>query len=143
VPRRVLVIVSIVLALTVLGSWTVPVLAADTAGSSPAPAQSMGRIGRVVLLAHLLIIKDEAKVDALLARAVENHKLSQDQAAKIKKFWTNHHQQFTSRVVLRRLMRIQDEAKLKDLLTQAVSVGRIDQSQADRIITAWEKLHSK
>ena len=141
--KRIVIIASIVLALLVLGGIAVPVLAADPAGSTPAPTQGTGRIGRAWILERLLLVRDEAKVDALLAKAVENGKISTEQSSKIKSFWTLHHEQAAKRAALRGLARIQDEAQLKTLLDNAVAGGRITSDQAAKITAAWENLHNK
>jgi hypothetical protein len=140
--KKILIISSVVMALMVLGAFALPALAAGSTGNGPAATQQISRTGKAILLAHLLLIKDEAKVEALLAQAIVNGKLTTTQAANVKAFWTAHHEQFTKRVV-GRLLRVQDEARLKDFLDQAVSNGKINQAQADRVIAAWEKIHSK
>jgi hypothetical protein len=140
--KKILIIGSVVMAVVVLGAFAVPALAADPAGSGPAATQQISRVGKAVLMARLLVIKDEARVDALLTQAVTNDKLTTAQAAKVKAFWTAHHEQFTKGVA-GRLLKVQDEAKLKDFLNQAVSNGKIDQAQADRVIATWEKIHSQ
>jgi hypothetical protein len=141
--KKVLIIGSVVLSLMVLGAFAVPALAADPAGSGPAATQQINRVGKAVLMARLLLVRDEAKVDSLLAQAVTNGKLGSAQAEQVKAFWIAHHEQFTKRVAGRALIRVQDEAKLKDFLNKAVSSGKINQTQADKVIAAWEKIHSK
>jgi hypothetical protein len=141
--KKLIVVISLVLAVGIFAGVAVPIFAADPAGSVPQTEQNMNRFGRGVLLAKLLLIQDQAKVDQLLATAVANNKLTADQAAKIEDFWADHHAQFTKRVVLRNLLRIQDEGKLTEILNQAVTNGKITQDQADRITAAWEKIHNK
>jgi hypothetical protein len=94
-------------------------------------------------LGKLLLIQDETKVDSLLAAAVSNGRLTAEQSAKIKAFWTERHGPFTKKVVLRGLMRIPDEARLQEVLNQAMTNGKITQDQANQIIAAWEKIHIK
>lgn len=142
--KKTLAIVCGLLLVSVLAVVVVPVLGADAPGSTQPPAtQGIGRIGKAVFLVRLLLVKDEAKVDALLAKAEANGKLTEDQVAKLKEFWAAHHEQFTKRVVVHRLLRVQDEAKLKAFLSQAVSNNKISQAQADKIIAVWEKMHNK
>jgi hypothetical protein len=138
--KKVIVICSVVLGLMVLGAFAVPAMAAGPTASGAAPTLSIG--GKAVLLTRLLLIKNEAKVDALLAKGVTNGKLTTIQAGQVKDFWTAHHTQFTKRVAGRFLSKVQDEATLKDFLGQAVSNGKITQAQADKVIAAWEKMHT-
>jgi hypothetical protein len=141
--KKLIVAVSLILAVGIFSAVAVPIFAADPGGSVQTTDQNMNRFGRAVLLAKLLLIQDQAKVDQLLATAVANNKLTADQAAKIETFWDDHHAQFTKRVVLRNLLRIQDEGQLNSLLSQAVSDGKITRDQANRITVAWEKIHNK
>jgi hypothetical protein len=138
--KKALIIGSVILGLIVLGAFAVPAMAADPTGTGPAPTLSIG--GKAVLLARLLMVQDEAKVDARLALGVTNGKLTKDQADQVKAFWAVHHEQFTKRVA-GRLLRVQDEAKIKEFLDRAVSNGKTTQVQADKIIAAWETFHSK
>ena len=140
--KKVIVVISLVLAVGIFAGVAVPIFAADPAGSVQATNQNLNRPGRAAMLARLLLVQDQAKVDQLLATAVANNKLTADQAAKIETFWTNHHAQFTKRAVLGALIKIQDESKLKDVLSQAVSNGKITQDQESKIIAAWEKIHN-
>jgi hypothetical protein len=68
-----------------------PPVLADDPGSTQQPAQSTEQFARGKLLARLLMVQDEAKVDAFLANAVSSGKLNEDQAAKIKGLWVNRH----------------------------------------------------
>ena len=141
--KKLIVAVSLVLAVGIFSAVAVPIFAADPGGSVASTEQNLNRPGRAFLLAKLLLVQDQAKVDQLLATAVANNKLTADQAAKIETFWADHHAQFTKRVVLRGLLRIQDEGQLKDVLNQAVTNGKITQDQENRIVAAWEKIHNK
>ena len=141
--KKLIVIISLVLAVGVFAGVAVPIFAADPAGSVQTTNQNLNRPGRAFLLAKLLLVQDQAKVDQLLATAVANNKLTADQAAKIETFWTNHHAKFTKRAVLGSLLRIQDEGQLTAKLNQAVANGKITQDQENKIIAAWEKIHNK
>ncbi|APV45356.1 hypothetical protein Dform_02047 [Dehalogenimonas formicexedens] len=141
--KKLIAIVSLVLTVGIFAGVAVPLYAADPGGTAPATAQNIGKFGRAAMLARLLLVQDQAKVDQLLANAVANGKLTGDQAARIDDFWADHHAQFTKRVVLRNLLRVQDEGRLNEILSQAVTNGRITQEQADRITAAWEKIHNK
>jgi len=141
--KKLIVIISLVLAVGVFAGVAVPIFAADPAGSVQTTNQNLNRPGRAFLLAKLLLVQDQAKVDQLLATAVANNKLTADQAAKIETFWTNHHAKFTKRAVLGTLLRIQDEGQLTAKLNQAVANGKITQDQENKIIAAWEKIHNK
>jgi len=141
--KKLIVIISLVLAVGIFAGVAVPIFAADPAGSVQTTNQNLNRPGRAFLLAKLLLVQDQAKVDQLLATAVANNKLTADQAAKIETFWTNHHAKFTKRVVLGQLIKIQDEGQLNNVLNTALTKGKINQDQANRIIAAWEKIHNK
>jgi hypothetical protein len=141
--KKLIVIISLVLAVGIFAGVAVPIFAADPGGSVQATAQSMNKTGRAFLLAKLLLVQDQAKVDQLLATAVSNSKLTADQAAKIETFWTNHHAKFTKRVVLGQLIKIQDEGQLNTLLNTALANGKITQDQANKIVAAWETIHNK
>jgi hypothetical protein len=95
------------------------------------------------MLGRLLLIQDEAKVDALIAKATEADKLTDEQAIKVKDFWTDHHQRFIKKVVLTRLLWAKDGAKVQEFLDKAVAAGKINQEQAEKIMTFWNKLHTK
>ena len=141
--KKLIVIISLVLAVGIFAGVAVPIFAADPAGSVQTTNQNLNRPGRAFLLAKLLLVQDQAKVDQLLATAVANNKLTADQAAKIETFWTNHHAKFTKRAVLGTLLRIQDEGQLTAKLNQAVANGKITQDQENKILAAWEKIHNK
>jgi hypothetical protein len=94
------------------------------------------------VLLRLLLVQDEAKVDSIIAQGVSSGKLTADQGAKVKDFWTEHHAQFTKNLILRRLLTAKDESKVKAFLEKAVQAGKIQQPQADKIIQMWEILHS-
>ena len=141
--KKLIIAVSLVLAVGIFSAVAVPIFAADPGGSVQATNQNMNRFGRAVMLGKLLLVQDQAKVDQLLATAVANNKLTADQAAKIETFWTNHHAKFTKRVVLGQLLKVQDEGQLKTVLNQALTNGKINQDQFNKIVAAWEKIHNK
>jgi len=138
--KKILIIGAILLATIVFTVWAVPAFADDSASSTPPSAP---QVNKIRILARLLLVQDESKVDALIAKALDADKITTEQAVKIKDFWTNHHQQFTRRIVLRRLLRAQDGTKVQAFLEKAVAAGKIQQVQADKIMTIWNELHSK
>jgi len=88
--KKIMVFAIILLVSLVLLVNTLPVLA-DDSGSTQQPAQSTDQFAKGKFLARLLMVQDEAKVDAFLANAVSSGKLNEDQAAKIKELWVNRH----------------------------------------------------
>ena len=138
--KKTIIIVCAVLLAAVLAFGVIPVAAADRPNQTTPPAQQTYK-GHV--LQRLLAIQDEAKVDALLAQGVSDKKITADQSAKIKAFWTAHHTQYIKTRIVERLLRVQDEAKLDAALANAVSSGRITAEQSARIKALWTELHSK
>lgn len=134
--RKIALIGSMLLVLVVLAVWAVPAFAAD-----PQPAQ-ITQANKARVLIRLLLVQDEAKVDAFIAKAVEAGKLTNEQAVKVKEFWTAHHAKFARNVILVRLLKAQDESKVQAFLDKAVAAGKIQQAQADKIIQIWEILHT-
>ena len=134
-----IIIVAAVVLISVL-VMAIPVFASDVAGSAN-PA-TITQVNKAKILARLLLVQDEAKVDAFIAKAVTENKLTQDQAVKLKAFWTEHHTQFLKNQILMRLLGAKDEAKVQAFLEKAVQAGKIQQVQADKVIQAWEVLHS-
>jgi hypothetical protein len=135
-----MIIVVSTMALIAILAFTVPVIAADTATSTP-PAQ-ITQVNKVKVLARLLFVQDGTKVDAFLAKAVAAGKITEDQKIKIKDFWTDNHSRFVKNLILGRLLRCPDESKVKNYLDKAVLSGKIQQSQEDKILQAWEILHT-
>ena len=136
--KKILIIGSVFLVAVIVGLWAVPTFAADPVPSTAPPTRDAGKAR---ILARLLLVQDEAKVDALIARAQTAGKITEEQAVKIKEFWTEHHQQFARRIVATRLLWANDVAKVQAFLDKAVASGKIQQEQADRIIAAWHALH--
>jgi uncharacterized glyoxalase superfamily protein PhnB len=93
--RKFALIGSMVLAIVVLATVAIPVFAADDARVTPPVTQGDQLFNRTRILARILLIQDEAKVDALIAKAQDAGKITEEQAIKVKEFWTNHHKQFT------------------------------------------------
>jgi len=121
--------------------WTIPVFAADSEIPS---TQDLPRIGHVRVLPRLMLIQDEAKVDALLERLQSAGKLTEEQAGKIKNIWTQRHAQTVRHPILklRRLLTAENEARVQQFLDKAVQTGKITQERADRLIQIWERLHT-
>jgi hypothetical protein len=129
------------LALVVLVILVVPVFAGDGSDGAQPATQSDQGWQKIRMLGRILLIQDEAKVDALIARAGD--KLSAEQAARVKDVWTDHHQQFTKKVIVTRLLWAKDGAKVQAFLDEAVANGKINLVQSERIMTLWNKLHTQ
>ena len=84
--KRIVIMVASLLASMVLVLSTVPVLAAEPGGTLS--AQTAPQAAKVKVLLRLLLVQDEAKVDAFLAQGMSAGKLTTEQEAKIKDFWT-------------------------------------------------------
>jgi len=138
--KRIVIMVAALLTLMVLVLSTVPVLAAERDGTQS--AQRAPQADKVKVLLRLLLVQDEAKVDAFLAQGVSAGKLTTEQEAKIKDFWTKHHTQFAKNVILKRLLSAKDGAKVQAFLDKAVQAGKIKQEQADKILKIWGILHT-
>jgi hypothetical protein len=90
-----------------------------------------------------LLVQNEARVDAVIAKAAESGKITGDQATRIKEFWTDNHQSFKRQVILTRLIWAKDGAKVQAFLDKAVSAGRMKQAQADRLMAFWNSVHTR
>ena len=138
--RKLMIIVVSTIALIAILAFTVPVIAADTAASTP-PAQ-ITQLNKAKILARLLLVRDEVKIETFLTRAVNAGKITEEQAIKIKGFWETHHSNFAKNLIVGRLLRTQDESKVKIFLDKAVASGKVQQAQEDKILQAWEVLHA-
>src|SRR5512136_559585 len=96
----------IALAVVVVLAFAVPALAAGSSTPQLAPTTRQAFKPRVLI--RLLLIQDETKVDALIAKAKDAGKITDAQATKIKEFWTEHHKQFAKNVILTRIIWAQD-----------------------------------
>jgi hypothetical protein len=143
--KRLVIIGSALLLVAMLALWAVPAFAQSNPGSVP-PATAMTKANKARVLARLLLVKDEAKVDAFIAKAVAAGKLDKDQAVKVKELWTERHEafakQFQRDVVLGRLLTAKDQTKVQAFLDKAVTAHKLEQAQADKIIKAWVILHT-
>jgi len=138
--KKVLIIGIAVLVVIAAIVFAVPVFAES---ASPAVAAShITPTNKPGALIRLLLVQDEAKVDAYIAQVVQAGKITADQAVKVKDFWTAHHKQFAWNFVLRRLLRAQDENNVKTYLDKAVTNGKLTQVQEDKVIAIWEILHT-
>ena len=138
--KKIMIIVAASFTLIALLAFAVPVFAAASGASAQPERTTPANRPRVLL--RLLLVQDEAKVDALIARAVEAGKLTPEQAVKVKDFWADHHARFTRNVILARLLRAQDESKVQAFLDRAVTAGKVQPAQTDKIIQIWEILHT-
>ena len=138
--KKVIIITSGLLLSAVLLFGVMPVAATDgPAVTAPVTQQA----GKGQLLKRILGIQDQAKLEALIAKAEAAGKLTAEQVTKIEAFWSAHHIQFAKAKVFQRVLGVKDEAKLKDFLGKAVSSKKITPDQAAKIITIWEAAHSK
>jgi hypothetical protein len=138
--KKIAIIGAILLVLVVAAVWAVPAFAADPPGST---TQSNPQINKVRILARLLLIQDEAKVDAIIAKAQNAGRINEEQALKIKEFWTNRHQQFFRKVVITRLLWAKDGTKVQAFLDKAVAADKITEDQAEKFMELWTSLHTK
>ena len=93
-------------------------------------------------LLRLLLVQDEAKVDALIAQAEASGKITDEQAIKIKTLWTEHHKQFAKNVILTRIIWAKNGANVQAFLDKAVAAGKITPEQAVKIMDFWEAVHA-
>ena len=135
--RKLTLIGIITLVLVLLAVWAVPVFAAD-----PQQPAQITQANKARVLVRLLVVQNEAKVDAFIAKAVDAEKLSAEQAVKVKEFWTAHHTQFLRNIILGRLLRAKDQSKVQAFLDKAVAADKLQQAQADKIIQIWVILHT-
>ena len=138
--KKILIMVLIAVVLVASLVFAVPALAASASPSTD-PAQ-ITSANKATALIRLLLVQDEAKVDAYIAQAVTNGKITADQAVQVKAFWTAHHKQFAWNFVLRRLLKAQNENNVKTYLDKAVANGKLTQDQANKVIQIWEILHT-
>jgi hypothetical protein len=75
--RKIIIIVVASLTLVALLVMAIPVLA-DSSGNSTNPAQ-ITQVNKARILARLLLVQDEGKVDGFIAKAVEAKKLTPEQ----------------------------------------------------------------
>ena len=138
--KKIIVITFGLILSAVLLFGAMPVAAAGSASTTP-PATTQ-TAGKGQLLRRILSIQDQAKLEALLAKAEANGKITADQAAKIEAFWTAHHAQFARARILQRILGIKNETTLDALLAKAQSAGKITADQAAKIKTLWETVHN-
>ena len=140
--KKFLIIGVLVLAVVVLGVWAVPALADGASGSAAAP-QNNQQVNQARILVRLMVVQDEAKVDAFLAKVQAAGKITAAQVTAIKTMWTNHHAQFKPGSPLVRLLQVRDGAKVRLVLDKAVDAGKIDKAQAEKVFDLWQKVHGK
>ena len=140
--KKFIVIGVLLLALMILGVWAVPTFAAG-ASTTDQSTQNNPQAKRIGILVRLLMVQDEKKVDAFLARAEAAGKITQDQKTRIKEIWTSHHEQFKRGSALLRLLRVKDGDIVQTFLTNAVGNQKITQKQADNVLKLWQKLHNQ
>jgi ribosomal 50S subunit-associated protein YjgA (DUF615 family) len=140
--KKFIILGVLILALAVLGVWAVPAFAAEGSGSGQT-TQNTAQGKKIGIIARLMLVQDEAKVDAFLAKAEAAGKITHDQSVAIKQAWTDHHTQFKKGSVLVRLLQAKDVTKVQAFLDKAVSAKKITQEQADKVLALWHKLHDK
>ena len=138
--RKIIIIAGILLVLVTQAVWVIPAFAADNSTTATPAAQ---QVNKAKILVRLLVVQDETKVDAFLAKAVAANKISADNAAKVKDIWVKHHAQFAPGKPLIRILKAQDGAKVDAFLAKAVAAGKLQQAQADQIKALWTQLHTK
>jgi len=136
--KKLLIFVVLILSLGMLGIYVVPPSGDDAFNSGRSP---QGK--RREKLVRLLMVQDESKVDAFLAKAKGDGKITDQQAANIKNIWTNHHGQFAQGSPIMRLLQTQDVTKVQAALDKAVGANKITQQQAERPMDLWQKLHHR
>jgi hypothetical protein len=137
--RKIVLIIIGSLTIITLLMMAIPVLAADSVVSTN-PTR-ITQVNKTKILLRLLLVRDEVKVNAFMAKAVDAGKLTSAQAIELKYFWTEHHSQFIKNGKLIRLLKVQDESKVQAYLDKAVIADKLEQSQADKIIQVWKILH--
>jgi hypothetical protein len=124
------------------GLITVTLLISGTAGAfagaSPfqrqRPAQATrGRQTLQEIVKPLLKIKDEAVLDAALAKLVTDNRITQEQAARIKEQWRRGQDRRRDAVAIGQLWNIEDDSLFNQTLSQLIADGRITLEQAARI----------
>jgi uncharacterized protein YwbE len=140
--KKFLIIGVLVLAVVILGVWAVPALADGASGSAPA-TQNTQQVNQARILVRLMVVQDEAKVDAFLAKVQAAGKITAAQVTAIKTMWTNHHAQFKPGSPLVRLLQVRDGAKVRLVLDKAVDAGKLDKTQAEKVFDLWQKVHGK
>jgi hypothetical protein len=140
--RKITIFIGLLLTIIVLAITVVPVYASDDPGITASTIQNDQGCNKIKILGHLLLIQDEAKIDAIIDRAVDVGKLTDQQSIELKDFWTTYHEQFTKKAALIRILRANDGAKVQAFLDRCVTAGKINAEQAGKIMTLWEKLHS-
>lgn len=133
--KEIAVLGGVLLALVLVAAVAVPAFAGEPGGAQAKQA------GWKRVVVRLLLIQDEAKVDALIAKAEGSGKIGAEQGDRIKSFWTEHHRQFSRNVVLTRLIWARDSATVDAFLDRAAVSGRLKQEQADKLMGFWTKLH--
>jgi hypothetical protein len=144
--KKVIIITVGVLLAAVLLFGVMPVAASDFTASIPATSvPTTAQAGNGHLWVRILAIKDQATLDALIAKAEANGKINADQATKIESFWTTYHAKFVATVkarILQRLISVKSEANLKTFLDKRVAAGKINADQETTIINMWEAAHA-
>jgi len=82
--------------------------------------QSTQQVNQARILVRLMVVQDESKVDAFLARVQAAGKITADQVTAIKTMWTNHHAQFKPGSPLVRYSRSETARKSRLVLDKAV-----------------------
>jgi polyhydroxyalkanoate synthesis regulator phasin len=138
--KKYFITLGIVLALGALVLGAVPAMASGNNSADTTSAEyNAGRHP----IRRFLGIQDESRVDELLTRAVENGRLTEEQSAKIKEAWVEHHEEAGKINALGRLLIVRDESRVDQLLQRAVDNGKITAEQSAKIKQAWLDLHGE
>ena len=140
--KKFVILAVLLLTLVILGVWAVPALAADASGAARSK-QNTAQGQKIGILVRLMLVQDESKVDAFLAKAEDAGKITAVQVTTIKQLWTDHHTQFKKGSVLIRLLQAKDVTKVQTVLDKAVGAKKITQQQADKVLALWNNLHAK
>ncbi len=141
--RKIAIIGVISLVLIIIAVWAVPVFAAGSSGSTQTSNQSTRKHKKAKFLFNLIFAQNEAKVDALIAKAQGADKITTDQATMIKDFWTTYHNQFTQKLNYIRLLQSSNGTSVQKYLNKGVAAGKIKKEKAEKMMILWNDLDTK
>ncbi len=127
----------------VLFACSIPAALAQGGGRQRTQRVASLKQNQAPLRTRIMGLKDEASLDAALAKLVGEGRLTQERAAKIKTRWQQQQGRNRPLAALDRLRAIQDEGKLNEALTRLMADGKITQDQAARIRQQWQKQHDR
>jgi hypothetical protein len=101
-------------------------------------------ISTSVIEAKIVKVQNEARVDALMAKAVAGGRITSAQATEIKAYWTANHataKQVSVANIEAKIVSITDGARVDSALSKATAGGRITAAQATEIKAYWTANH--